>query len=42
VFTEIWYFDGVDERKKARHLSDKFQNTLIKMAKEKGYKLVKG
>ena len=41
MFNEIWYFDGVDERKKARHLSDKFQNTLIKMAKEKGWNLDK-
>jgi hypothetical protein len=41
VFNEIWYFDGVDERKKARRLSDKFQNTLIQMAKEKGWDLDK-
>jgi P4 family phage/plasmid primase-like protien len=41
VFNEIWYFDEADERKKARRLSDKFQNTLIQMAKEKGWDLDK-
>jgi P4 family phage/plasmid primase-like protien len=41
VFNEIWYFDGADDRKKARRLSDKFQNTLIQMAKEKGWDLDK-
>ncbi len=41
MFKEVWYFDGSDERKKARLLSDKFQNTLIQMAKEKGWDLDK-
>jgi hypothetical protein len=41
VFREVWYFDGVDERKKARLLSDKFQSTLIQRAKEKGWDLDK-
>jgi P4 family phage/plasmid primase-like protien len=41
VFREVWYFDGVDERKKARLLSDKFQSTLIQRAKEKSWDLDK-
>ena len=41
VFSEVWYFDGAGEREKARQLSDKFQKTLIQMAKEKGWDLDK-
>ncbi|UCE04454.1 MAG: primase C-terminal domain-containing protein [bacterium] len=41
VFKEAWYFNEPEERKKARLLSDKFQNTLIQMAKEKGWDLDK-
>jgi hypothetical protein len=41
VFREVWYFDGVDERKNARLLSDKFQSTLIQRAKEKSWDLDK-
>jgi hypothetical protein len=37
VFQKVWYFDGSDERKKARLLSDRFQNTLIGKAKAKGW-----